>query len=253
MIKRFVTYWALPLAMLGFSSVARADIEAPQTVIGTVKTGIKEAESIQHDLNEIQADLRSAAEGVAGPIKDAAKTVNDVKNEAQSNIQAVKDKADAAKNIASDPEGALNTMGGKLPGFMTTVDTNDSGELRDAVKTNYFTQRPKSSVSADGQAEAVNSVEATKEQDEKMAAVQRENFANLYAQAFTIRTNLAKEKSEDKEHKDSREILQNTKEIALRMEERWRRIMIINAALFEFKTTQSSRQFSFVPEEDEDE
>jgi len=29
--------------------------------------------------------------------------------------------------------------------------------------------------------------------------------------------------------------------------------MIINAALFEFKTTQSSRQFSFVPEEDEDE
>ena len=226
MIKRFVTYWALPLAILGFSSVARADIEAPQTVIGTVKTGIKEAESIQHDLNEIQADLRSAAEGVAGPIKDAAKTVNDVKNEAQSNIQAVKDKADAAKNIASDPEGALNTMGGKLPGFMTTVDTNDSGELRDAVKTNYFTQRPKSSVSADGQAEA---------------------------QAFTIRTNLAKEKSEDKEHKDSREILQNTKEIALRMEERWRRIMIINAALFEFKTTQSSRQFSFVPEEDEDE
>ena len=170
MIKRFVTYWALPLAMLGFSSVARADIEAPQTVIGTVKTGIKEAESIQHDLNEIQADLRSAAEGVAGPIKDAAKTVNDVKNEAQSNIQAVKDKADAAKNIASDPEGALNTMGGKLPGFMTTVDTNDSGELRDAVKTNYFTQRPKSSVSADGQAEAVNSVEVTKEQDEKMAA-----------------------------------------------------------------------------------
>ena len=253
MIKRFVTYWALPLAILGFSSVARADIEAPQTVIGTVKTGIKEAESIQHDLNEIQADLRSAAEGVAGPIKDAAKTVNDVKNEAQSNIQAVKDKADAAKNIASDPEGALNTMGGKLPGFMTTVDTNDSGELRDAVKTNYFTQRPTSSVSADGQAEAVNSVEVTKEQDEKMAAVQRENFANLYAQAFTIRTNLAKEKSEDKEHKDSREILQNTKEIALRMEERWRRIMIINAALFEFKTTQSSRQFSFVPEEDEDE
>lgn len=167
MIKRFVTYWALPLAILGFSSVARADIEAPQTVIGTVKTGIKEAESIQHDLNEIQADLRSAAEGVAGPIKDAAKTVNDVKNEAQSNIQAVKDKADAAKNIASDPEGALNTMGGKLPGFMTTVDTNDSGELRDAVKTNYFTQRPKSSVSADGQAEAVNSVEVTKEQDEK--------------------------------------------------------------------------------------
>ena len=161
MIKRFVTYWALPLAILGFSSVARADIEAPQTVIGTVKTGIKEAESIQHDLNEIQADLRSAAEGVAGPIKDAAKTVNDVKNEAQSNIQAVKDKADAAKNIASDPEGALNTMGGKLPGFMTTVDTNDSGELRDAVKTNYFTQRPKSSVSADGQAEAVNSVEVT--------------------------------------------------------------------------------------------
>ena len=78
-------------------------------------------------------------------------------------------------------------------------------------------------------------------------------FFLSYAQAFTIRTNLAKEKSEDKEHKDSREILQNTKEIALRMEERWRRIMIINAALFEFKTTQSSRQFSFVPEEDEDE
>ena len=55
MIKRFVTYWALPLAMLGFSSVAWADIEAPQTVIGTVKTGIKEAESIQHDVLRLKA------------------------------------------------------------------------------------------------------------------------------------------------------------------------------------------------------
>lgn len=254
-----VTYPALLLALFGFTSIARADIEAPQTVIGTVKSVIEEARAVQEDLNEIQADLRSAAEGVAGPVKNAVKTVNDVKNEAQSNIQAAKDKVDAAKNATNDPEGALSTMGSKMPGFITKVDTNDQAKVSEAVKKNYFAQKPKSTGStgstaakADGEAAETDSVKIAKEHEEKMNEIQRENFANIYAQAFTIRTNLAKEKEEEKKHENSRDIIQNTKDMAMQMNKRYRKLMIMEAALFEFRMSQQARQFSFTPEEEED-
>lgn len=264
MIKRFVTYLAIPLALFGFASLAQADIEAPQTVIGTIKSGIEEARAVQEELNQIQADLRSAAEGVAGPIKDAAKTVNDAKKQVEDNVNAAKEKVEAAKNATSDPEGALSTMGSKMPGFVSSVDTNNQEEVQSAVKKNYFAQRPKKTgnvkegeTKPEAAAEAeTDTVKISREHEEKMAAIQRENFANLYAQAFTIRTNLAKEnaeKNDEKKKENSRDIIQATKDISLTMAKRLRKLMIMDAALFEFNMTQQARQFTFIPEEDEDE
>ena len=85
-----------------------------------------------------------------------------------------------------------------------------------------------------------------------MNEVQRENFANLYASAFTIRTNLAKEEAEDKDKENTRDIIQSTKEKAMEMAKRFRKLMMMESMLFEFNATQQARQFSY-SEEDEDE
>lgn len=248
MIKKFTYLLSLAIG-LHLPTISYADIEAPQTVIGVIKSGIEEARAVQEELNSIQEELRSAAEGVAGPIKDAANTVNNVKNE-------VEDGVDQAKGLASDPTQALNGMG-KLPSFISEVDTNNSEEVKQAVQKNYFMQRPKSSQtsSEQGQTEeaaTTDLVEINKAQEEKMNEIQRENFANLYAAAFTIRTNLAKEKAEDKDKENTRDIIQSTKEKAMEMAKRFRKLMMMETMLFEFNATQQARQFSY-SEEDENE
>lgn len=255
MTKKF-TYLLILAVGLILSANAHADIEAPQTVIGVVKTVIEEARAVQEELNSVQEELRSAAEGIAGPVKDAVKTVNDVKSEVEDGVNQVKDGVDQAKGLASDPTQALNGMG-KLPSFISEVDTNNSEEVKQAVQKNYFMQRPKSSQtsSEQGQTEeaaTTDLVEINKAQEEKMNEVQRENFANLYASAFTIRTNLAKEEAEDKDKENTRDIIQSTKEKAMEMAKRFRKLMMMESMLFEFNATQQARQFSY-SEEDEDE
>ncbi len=254
------------LFILGFflPRQACADIEAPQTVIGTIKTGIEEARAVQEELNSLQEEIRSAAEGISGPIKDAVNTVNDVKNDVESNIEAAQEKMDAAKNITNDPEGSLSTMGSQMPGFAAKIDSNDSEELKKAVQKNYFMQRPKTSTTNTSSDEKASSSESTSEtdttdlvalhqaQEEKMNEIQRENFANLYSAAFTIRSNLAKEESEDKDKENTRDIIQSTTEKSKEMAERYNKIMLMQSMLFEFNTTQQARQFSYA-EEDEDE
>lgn len=278
---KYLTYPLFLLSMVILSPVAYADIEAPQGVMGTIRTGIEEAKGVQEELNQLQSDLRSAAEGVAGPVKDAAKTVSDVKSEAEANINAAKEKVDTAKNlannpesIAADPEGALASIGSKMPGFTTEIDTNNMEELGAAIQKNYFMQKPKSTATATSAASADSSsntdaaqsssesssstsattdlVAINREQEEKMDEIQRENFANLYATAFTIRTNLAKENAEDKDKKDTRDIIQSTKDKATEMVKRFRKIMLMQAMLFEFNMTQQARQYSYAQEEEEE-
>ncbi len=316
MLKRFLTYAGMFLLLTGISAPAKADIEAIQgAVMGPIQTVLQEAKAIQEDLNEIKAELRSAAEGVAGPIKEAAKTVNDAKDKVQSGIEMT-------NNVKADP---LATMGNKMPGFLGDLDVVDQEKLQEAIKGNYLMQMPKAvsdvrsavgdvtsaaasatskinSVAGKASAPLQNGlglpktinkldkgawldadegvktasyrntqtlmfgagevasdtdlVKISREQEEKMSAMQRENFANLYAQAFTIRTNIAKENAEEadaKKKENSRDIIQATKEQSLEMAKRLRKFLIMEAAVYEFKASQQARQFAFSPEEDDDE
>ena len=244
------------LVVLGvfWPQTSYADIEAVQgAALGPIKTGLEEARAIQEDLNKIQQEIRSTAEGIAGPIKDTVNTVNEVKNDVESNISAAQEKVNAAKNVANDPEGSLTTMGNKMPGFAAKIDSNDSKELNKAVQQNYFMQRPKST-SADSQVDNANGTETTdlaalhQAQEEKMNEIQRENFANLYATAFSVRANLSKEKNEDKDKKNTRDIIQRTKEKSMEMVKRFRKIMLMQTMLFEFNATQQARQFTYAEE-----
>ena len=125
MSKHFVTYAGTLLLLTCLSSPVRADIEAIQgAVMGPIQTVLQEAKAIQEDLNEIKEELRSAAEGVSGPIKDAAKAVNDAKAQVQSGVEM-------ANSIKADPMAA---MGNKMPGFLGDLDIADQEMLQSAIK-----------------------------------------------------------------------------------------------------------------------
>ncbi len=255
MLKK-ITY--ILLAMMFCPQISYADIEAIQgAVVGPIKKGIKTAQSIQDELNQIQEDMRNLAGGITGPIKDAVSTANSIKNEAQSNIDAAKGKIDAAQNFANNPEGSLSTLGSSMPGFATKIDMNDSQALSASVQTNYFMQRPKSSSntsssetdSNETSTEDANVTALYQAQEEKMNEIQRENFAKLYATAFSIRANLAKEESEDSKKENTRDIIQSTKTKSMEMAKRFRKIMLMETMLFEFNATQQARQFSYAEED----
>ncbi len=260
-MKRLSTYFLLALSLF-WPQVSYADIEAVQgTVLGPIKTGLEEARSVQQDLNEIQQDIRSAAEGAMGTVKSAVNTVNSVKNDISNNISAVKDKVNAVQNFANDPEGSLDTLGSSMPGFATKVDLNDAKALSSAVQNNYFMQRPKSNTSTSSSAsnqstssnadssETTDLVKIYNEQEEKMNEIQRANFANLYATAFSIRSNLAKEEAEETDKENTRDIIQSTKSKSMEMAKRFRKIMLMNTMLFEFNSTQQARQFTYAEED----
>ncbi len=261
-MEQRLIYCFVALGLL-WPQIAYADIESIQgTVLGPIKTGLEEARSVQQDLNEIQQDIRSAAEGAMGTVKSAVNTVNSVKNDISNNISAVKDKVNAVQNFANDPEGSLQTLGSSMPGFATKVDLNDAKALSSAVQQNYFMQRPKSntantSSSSGNQSTADNAdssettdlVEIYNAQEEKMSEIQRANFANLYAVAFSDRANLAKEEAEETDKENTRDIIQSTKAKSMEMAKRFRKIMLMNTMLFEYNATQQARQFTYAEED----
>ncbi len=255
MLKK-LTY--ILLAMMFCPQTSYADIEAIQgTVVGPIKGTIKAMHTAQEEANRILEDVRNLAGGITGPIKDAVSTANSIKNEAQSNIDAAKGKIDAAQNFANNPEGSLSTLGSSMPGFATKIDMNDSQALSASVQTNYFMQRPKSSSDASSSATDSNESETGdanvtalyQAQEEKMNEIQRENFAKLYATAFSIRANLAKEESEDSKKENTRDIIQSTKTKSMDMLDRYNKIMLMKTMLFEFNATQQARQFSYAEED----
>ena len=256
-MKKQLIYFLLALSLF-WPQISYADIEAIQgTVLGPIKTGLEEARSVQQDLNEIQQDIRSAAEGAMGTVKSAVNTVNSVKNDISNNISAVKDKVNAVQNFANDPEGSLSTLGSTMPGFATKVDLNDAKALSSAVQKNYLMQRPKSNTadtaSSDNQStdssETTDLVEIYNAQEEKMSEIQRANFANLYAVAFSDRANLAKEEAEETDKENTRDIIQSTKAKSMEMAKRFRKIMLMNTMLFEYNATQQARQFTYAEED----
>ena len=147
MLKRTL-YLLLIFSLLGVIEPARADIEAPQPIIGTIRTGIEQAKEVQEEIDSLQTEIRSAAEGIAGPIKETVNTVNDVKDQTTSAIkegqEAVNSAKDAAQNAVKDPTSALSSQGAQIPNFLSSVDTYDTEALSSAVQKNYFMQRPKS-------------------------------------------------------------------------------------------------------------
>lgn len=229
------TYLLILLTVLLWSGTARADIEGVQPVLGVAKSVMEEGRALQEEYNQIKEEVRSTVEGVAGPVKSGIKAASDAK-------AAVDEKIDAAKNMANDPEGSLDTLGKKVPNFLN-VEDNDQEKLTEAVSTNYLPQIK----------EGQDQVEIIQEQNQKMQEVMREQAAVLYSSAFAIRTNLATEKAAEQEHKDTREIITATKDKALEAAKRLRKIMLMEALIYEFKMTKRATAYQNQVEAEEGE
>lgn len=207
MIKRIAFFVLFLGAAWGMSvSNSYADKEFVQKVQGKVEGTVKEMTAIRDELNEMEREIRSTAEGIAGPIKGAFQAgmsaANDVKNTANS----VKGAVDSAKQQAGaiaggDVATAEDLLNGslnlptislpkpQLPKAIVSVKMEDNEKLSQAIVSNYMAERG-----------AGNSTAVVEQQNARMQVINRENFANLYSAAFTIRTNLAKERQTEKKN-----------------------------------------------------
>ena len=230
------TYLLIMLTALLWSGTARADIEGLQaSVLAPVNTVAEEGRAIQEQYNQMKEEVRSTVEGVAGPVKSGIKAAGEAK-------AAVDEKVNAAKNLANDPEGSLDTLGKKVPNFLN-VENNDQAKLTEAVSTNYLPQIK----------EGQNQTEVIQEQNDKMQEVMREQAAVLYSSAFAIRTNLATEKAAEQDLKDTREIVTATRDKALESAKRLRKIMLMEALIYEFKMTKRATTYLNQVENSEEE
>ena len=180
MSKHFVTYAGTLLLLTCLSSPVRADIEAIQgAVMGPIQTVLQEAKAIQEDLNEIKEELRSAAEGVSGPIKDAAKAVNDAKAQVQSGVEM-------ANSIKADPMAA---MGNKMPGFLGDLDIADQEMLQSAIKGNYLMQIPKASeIISNSKSSALSVISGAKEMAQSATSEVRSAAGNVTSAATAVQS-----------------------------------------------------------------
>lgn len=193
MIKQF-TFLSLAIV---FATLmirdAKADLEALQeTVYGPIEGFVKEATFIQDELGQIQEEIRSTAEGIAGPIKDTVSTGMKAADDAKKAAETAKNQAGG---MVSDPMGGAESLatGGvsfptfdaKLPSFVKDVDNQEATSK--AIAGNYLAQRG-----------AGNDTLVITQQNEKLQIIQRENFAKIYSSAFSIRANLAKEREKEK-------------------------------------------------------
>ena len=219
MMKFSAKYLPVLITALLWSSAARADIEGMQVPLGVAKGVYEEGRAIQEQYNQIKEEVRSTVEGVAGPVKSGIKAAKDAK-------AAVDEKIDAAKNMANDPEGSLETLNKKMPNFLN-VDGNDQEKLTEAVNKNFLPQIK----------EGENQTEVVQKQNEKMEEIIRDQVADLYSSAFAIRTNLATEKASELDMKDSREIITATRDKAVETARRLRKIMLMETLIYMHKTT----------------
>ncbi len=212
-----------------------ADIEALETVLGAVRNGIEKVEGGYEQLSKLKNDITSAATGVQGAIEDTKEDVQNIKDKA-SDIEGT------AADLASGGKVELNLLN-KNPDFIK--DVNNAEETISELSENYNAKM--------GTGDSVNAEAA---QREKMNAIQRENLANLYAEAFTTRTLLAKERARDPKKLDmenTRKIIKATNDITLEMARRIRNIMKLETANSELQTTQKALVYSTVSSSDEKE
>ncbi len=254
-----IFFFLSAVSFLGIKNAA-ADVEAPQAVFGQIESGVKEATAIKDELGKMQEEMRSAMEGVAGPIKQAVATGMDAAAQAKS-------AAAQAQSMASDPTGtAMSAVDGglslpslnlKQPSFIKDVD--DQEETSKAIVANYMVQR---GAKVDGKLDTNQAVQL---QNEKFMVIQRDNFAKLYSAAFTIRTNMAKERLAEKkdvleECSKQSDGNSNTRCVKLAIREkadttarRMGRILGLELAIFELGITQQAGVYQKQVDEDEEE
>lgn len=217
MTKLRLTLMAFCLSLLLAPHNAKADIEAPQKVMGVIRKVNEGAESVQ----EVYSMGQRAVQSVSTGIGNAVQKFNAIK-----------------ENPLGEGEELLN----KTVSDIKSV--NDPLKAQEEVTATYNSDPSKG-----------NSVNVIQAQREKMYAIQRENLANLYSVAFTTRSLLAQAREKDEPEndlKDSREIIKLTNEKALEMAKRMRNVMKIESATYEFLTTQQTIGYMVAPKEEKD-
>lgn len=218
MMKARLTFAVSCLMLVGASFPVRADIEflqQAQEYMGYVQN---EMSYVQYYMSQAQELQRMASEGVGNAMQKI--------NEAQTNPLGV-------------GEELLNTTPSDI------VDINNISKASGQVTKSYNAQTGKG-----------KDIEVSQKQYDKMMDIQRENLANLYAVAFTTRSLLAKERTKEQPEnnmEDTRELVKLTNKKAAEMARRMRNILKLEAATYEYMTSQAAIAYSSEEKKEEGE
>ncbi|MBO7556303.1 MAG: hypothetical protein J6T72_02770 [Alphaproteobacteria bacterium] len=188
---------------------ARADFEAIQTVLTVIENVSKKIDNVYGKVIKVQEEIKKIRSGQIGPIN-----INNI-------VSKVSNAVATAKELASGGGGTLvKKFAAKVKkgAISQGLENKDKKAIEDGIVSETIPI-----YTDEAQTETFQAME------DANSRILREDLARLYAYAFTLRSNLAKEREENDdtplETTDSREILALANKEALESARRFNRIL----------------------------
>ena len=200
------------------------------------------------------------AQPIAGPARAdndfLEKILGTIKNKLQQvtifskQVKAERSRISAARQAAENPAGLLEGVGKgkqneskfkeliKSPDF---IKTKGSGENAEPNQKESAEAAGKTFTPEYGHG---NDTAISKQKDEEVQVLQRDNISNLYSVAYVMRHDLLDEEDEENVEMDQEDkIIQSTTDKALSVTRRLTRISTLEMMIMEFKTSQKLKTF----------
>lgn len=260
----------LLIILVGIASYAPPSYALPdkEAVQGTLKKAdffVKLGIIIVEGAQKVKRQITKYVNGVAGAIKDvkafseAVKTgdINGALSAADSlggkvpgvdisgDVAAINNNISGATDLANSATGSVAGVANKMNELKNTspsslLNINDTKQTKKDLSKTYY-----------GQYGTDSDINVFENQREKIEGIQRDNIANMYAKALTRRVAIAKEKAETPEEIDStntRALVSATNDVAMKTAGRLRKIMEFEAAIYDYRLTQATKQYVVVDE-----
>lgn len=188
---------------------AKADFEAIQTVLTVIENVTKKVETIYGKVIKVVEEVKKIRSGQIGPVN-----INNIVSKVGSIAADVQELANGGGGTLVKKFAARVKKGAISKG----LEDNDKKAIEDGIVSEtipIYTDK--------------SQTETYQAMEDANAKILREDVSRLYAYAFTLRTNLAKEREENDdtpvEATDSREILTLANKEALESARRFNRIL----------------------------
>lgn len=194
------------------------------------------------DINALSA-IQSKMETVKQKATEVQEKIQNVKNELQNTLTQAKGMAgDIQNSVQNVKKGMIPDIKTSIPSGIGKIDVKGNATQADkAVEENY--------IKTQGEG---NDVENFKQAQEEMQEILREVASELYAIAFTTRSNMIKEEPSDKDMQSTDQILQEANVKAMSCVKRLAVIYALESAIQNFQMIEETQNVIIDASQQED-
>lgn len=238
--KKFLFYLFLSYVVGITQASALPDKEVIQQNLMKARAVTQKGLQAYEEAQTAKREITDKVNGAKGAINTATRMSQAVK---EGNLDNVLNEAENLNSsienmgIETGIEGGANKNANKnkVPSFINNVNNikDTQKEISKNLTPQYTETNDKNIV--------------TEAQNLKIDALQRENVANLYANAIVTRVEIVKEKAATPEKEidssNTREIITATKDIAMKSAARLAKIMELESAIHEYRLIEKNKQY----------